>query len=471
MLDFPDTFTWGAATASYQIEGAWQHGGKGLSVWDAFAHTPGKVAGGDTGDVACDHYHRFREDVKLMADMGLTAYRFSISWPRIQPTGDGPPNPDGLRFYSDLLDALLENGITPWVTLHHWDLPLALQLEHDGWLNPRMAAFFSDYARICFAHFGDRVQHWITLNEPWVTAILGYGQGVFAPGRTSNREPYRAAHEMLRAHAAAVDVYRRDFQPHQHGVIGMANNCDWREPRTDSARDRAAAERALEFYLGWFADPLYTGDYPASMRDRVGDRLPVFSDEDRALLRGSADFFGLNHYTTMRAAHADGDAAHAPTFSNAGISEDQDVALSIDPAWPTTAMGWPIVPWGCRKLLEWIDDRYDHPEIILTENGCAFDERVVAGTVDDPRRIDYLNGYLTACHEAIEQGVNLTGYFVWSLLDNFEWALGYSKRFGLHYVDFPTGTRIPKTSAAWYRDVIRRNGLMVESGSQSVEVG
>lgn len=458
MLHFPDRFIWGSATSSYQIEGAWQEGGKGLSVWDAFAHTPGKITNGDTGDVACDHYHRFREDVALMADLGLDAYRFSIAWPRIQPTGYGEPNPEGLRFYSDLIDALLDHGITPWVTLHHWDLPLALQLEHDGWLNPRMAEFFSAYARLCFEHFGDRVKHWITLNEPWVTAVLGYGQGVFAPGRASTAEPYRAAHEMLRAHGAAVEAYRQEFQPHQGGVIGMANNCDWREPATDSDEDRAAAERALEFYLGWFADPLYHGDYPASMRARLGDRLPTFSEEDTARIQGSADFFGLNHYTTMLAAHAEGGGA-ADTFSNAGLTADQDVALSADPSWETTAMGWPIVPWGCRKLLAWIDVRYDHPEIIMTENGCAFEDEVVAGAVDDAQRIDYLTGYLSACHAAIEQGADLRGYFAWSLLDNFEWALGYTKRFGLHYIDFPSGTRIPKASAAWYGAVIERNGL------------
>ncbi len=459
MLRFPDGFIWGSATSSYQIEGAWLAGGKGLSVWDAFAHTPGKIRNGDMGDVACDHYHRFREDVALMAEMGLPAYRFSISWPRIQPTGYGKPNPEGLRFYSELLDALLEHGITPWVTLHHWDLPLALQLEHDGWLNPGIAEFFGEYARICFEHFGDRVKHWITLNEPWVTAVLGYGQGVFAPGRTSRSDPYRAAHEMLRAHGRAVEIYRRDFQPRQAGVIGITNNCDWREPRTDSEADRAAADRALEFYLGWFADPIYRGEYPASMRERVGERLPAFSAEDRARIHGSSDFFGLNHYTTMYAAHAEHGAVEAGTFSNAGIADDQDIELSQDPAWPQTDMGWSIVPWGCRKLLEWIDARYHRPEIVITENGCAFDDPVIEGAVDDKRRIDFLESYLVECHRAMENGVRLQGYFVWSLLDNFEWALGYSKRFGIHYVNFATLERIPKASSRWYRQVIEQGGV------------
>ncbi|HET8656748.1 MAG TPA: GH1 family beta-glucosidase [Longimicrobiaceae bacterium] len=458
MLRFPDGFIWGSATSSYQIEGAWREGGRGPSIWDAFSHTPGKTLNGDTGDVACDHYHRFREDVGLMAEVGLPAYRFSIAWPRIQPAGTGEPNPEGIRFYSELIDALLARGLTPWVTLYHWDLPVALQMEHDGWLNPRMADLFADYARICFEHFGDRVKNWITFNEAWVTAVLGYGQGVFAPGRVSNSEPYRAAHEMLRAHGRAVDVYRREFQASQGGVIGITNNCDWREPRGDSPEDREAAERALEFYLGWFADPIYRGDYPASMRERVGERLPAFSDEDRALIRGSSDFFGLNHYTTSYAAHAPGGGA-AERFGNAGLAEDQDVELSSDPAWPKTEMGWSIVPWGLRKLLGWIDARYGHPPIVITENGCAFDDRPVNGVVADEPRIAFLESYLAECHRAIENGVDLRGYFVWSLLDNFEWALGYSRRFGIHYVDFETLERIPKASARWYRRVIEQNGV------------
>jgi beta-galactosidase len=459
MLHFPKGFVWGAATSSYQIEGAWLEGGKGLSIWDAFAHTPGKILGGHTGDVAADHYHRFHEDVALMAEMGLKAYRFSISWPRIQPTGYGEPNPEGLRFYSDLIDELLAHGVEPWVTLYHWDLPLALELEHDGWLNPRMAEFFTGYARLCFEHFGDRVRHWITFNEPWVTAILGYGQGVFAPGRISRTEPYRVAHEILRAHGRAVEAYRRDFQPRQRGLIGMANNCDWREPASDAPADRAAAERALEFYLGWFADPLYLGDYPASMRARVGDRLPRFSEEDARRLRGSSDFFGLNHYTTMVARHAEGGASEAGAFSNAGLAEDQDVAISARPEWETSEMDWPIVPEGCRRLLEWIDARYGRPDIFITENGCAVDDRLVGEAVEDPARIEYFSDYLSACHEALEHGVRLKGYFVWSLMDNFEWTLGYSKRFGLHYVDHPTGRRIAKASARWYREVIAANAV------------
>jgi beta-galactosidase len=458
MIVFPKNFVWGTATASYQIEGGWLEGGKGLSIWDAFAHTPGKIADGATGDVTCDHLHRWKEDVALMARLGLKAYRFSIAWPRIQPSGRGTPNPVGLRFYSNLIDELLLHDITPWVTLYHWDLPLALQLECDGWLNPKLAELFRDYAAICFENFGSRVKHWITFNEPWVVSILGHGQGIFAPGRTSNSEPYQVAHTILRAHGMAVHEYRSRFKPKHNGVIAMTNNCDWREPRTDAPGDQAAAERAREFFLGWFADPLYRGEYPESMRERVGDRLPQFTPDDRRLIQGSQEFFGLNHYTTMLAsAPGSGEALPVTPFGNAGIAEDQDVQLSVDPSWAATDMGWAIVPWGCRKLLQWINKRYNHPDIILTENGCAFPDVLSGDAVDDSRRVTFLDAYLTACHEAILDGVNLRGYFLWSLLDNFEWSSGFSRRFGICYVDYPTGRRIPKSSAYWFSHVTREN--------------
>ncbi len=460
MKRFPGDFTWGCATSAYQIEGAWQEGGKGLSIWDAFTHTPGKIVDGSNADVACDHFHRFKDDVALMAETGLRAYRFSISWPRIQPNGLGKPNSAGIRFYSDLIDELLAHNITPWVTLYHWDLPLSLQLENDGWLREEIAEFFADYAEICFEHFGDRVKHWITLNEPWVVAILGYGQGVFAPGRVSTSEPYLAAHNLLRAHGRAVDVYRTRYQSQQGGVIGITNNCDWREPLTDSLADRAAATTALEFFLGWFADPIYRGDYPEVMRSNVADRLPKFSANDRYLIQGSSDFFGLNHYSTLYASYPDPNREVVPeVYGNGGILEDQNVVLTADESWERTTMGWSIVPWGCEKLLGWIDERYGQPDIYITENGASFDDLVVNGAVDDQYRIDFLDGYLSACHEAIQKGVNLRGYFLWSLLDNFEWALGRTRRFGLHYTDWDTLERIPKKSAAWYAEVVRTNGL------------
>jgi beta-galactosidase len=458
MTTFPKDFIWGSATSSYQIEGAALKDGKGPSIWDAFASIPGKIKNEDFGDVACDHYHRYKEDIQLMKDMGVKAYRFSIAWPRIQPTGKGKVNEAGIQFYSDLIDALLEAGIQPWVTLYHWDLPLALQLEEDGWTGDQISDRFAVYADICYEHFGDRVKHWITLNEPWVVAILGYGQGRFAPGRVSNTEPYIAGHNLLLAHAKAVQVYR-DKYAHQNGTIGITNNCDWREPLTDSVLDKEAAERSLEFFLGWFADPVYKGDYPASMKERLGDRLPTFTTEEKAMIKGSSDFFGLNHYTTMFAAHDDGAEATQNVYGNGGISEDQQVTLSLDPSWNKTFMEWAVVPWGCRKLLEWIDQRYDHPTIYITENGCAYDDKVVNGQVDDQPRIDYYQSYLEACLQAIDNGVDLKGYFAWSFMDNFEWASGFEKRFGLHYVDFQTLKRTPKNSAIWFKDVIAKNAV------------
>jgi beta-glucosidase len=453
---FPGDFLWGCATSSYQIEGAWQEGGKGLSIWDVFTHTPGKIRGDADADVSCDHYHRFKEDVALMAELGLKAYRFSISWPRIQPTGTGKPNPAGLRFYSDLVDELLKYDIQPWVTMYHWDLPVALQLEYDGWLNPEIADWFADYAEILFESLGDRVKHWITLNEPWVTAVLGYGLGTFAPGRVSNAEPYIAAHNLIRSHAKAVDRYRERYQTAQGGVIGISNNCDWREPLTDSLEDRAAATTALEFFLGWFADPIYRGDYPEVMRDNVGKRLPEFTAAERYLIEGSSDFFGLNHYTTLYASRPKhGEDLSLDVYGNGGIAEDQNVKLTADASWARTDMGWSVVPWGCRKLLRWIDERYNRPPIYVTENGAAFSDKVVDGKVDDQDRIAFIRDYLVACRQAMDHEVDLRGYFVWSLMDNFEWALGYSMRFGLYRVDFETLARTPKASAGWYGDVIR----------------
>ena len=390
MIQFPKNFVWGSATSSYQIEGAWNEGGKGLSIWDAFCHTPGRVFGQHTADFACDHYHKYKEDIALMADMGLKAYRFSISWPRIQADGKGKVNPEGIRFYSNLIDELLANNIEPWVTLYHWDLPLALQLENDGWLDPNISDYFTRYAEICFEHFGNRVKNWITLNEPWVVAILGYGNGEFAPGRVSDSEPYLAAHHLILAHAKTAKSYRQNFKESQNGQIGITNNCDWREPLTQSQQDQVAAQRALEFFLAWFTDPIYLGDYPEIMKIRVGQRLPTFTDEEKELIKGSSDFFGLNHYTTLLASDAaEGEEILIEANGNGGLSEDQYVNLTIDPSWIMTDMNWPLVSWGCEKLLYWIKDRYDNPTIYITENGCALIDELVDGEVKDPIRVKY----------------------------------------------------------------------------------
>ena len=457
MIKFPKDFVWGTATSAYQIEGGYNADGKGPSIWDAFCTIPNRIKNGESGNVAIDHYSRFREDVQLLKSQGFKAYRFSIAWSRILPEGKGEVNEAGIQFYSDLIDELLTHDITPWVTLYHWDLPLALQMEGDGWLNAQIIEHFTEYARLCFERFGDRVKHWISLNEPWVVAILGYGQGVFAPGRTSNSEPYLAAHHLLLAHANAVQVYRSEFG-HQNGQIGISNNCDWREPLTNKPEDVEAAQRALLFFLGWFADPIYLGDYPQVMKDRLGRRLPQFTEAEKKVLKGSSDFFGLNHYTTMYAADEDLSESDANVYGNGGLSEDQDVALSHDESWELTSFNWAVVPWGCKKMLYWIRDRYGNPPIIITENGFACDDIVEDGTVNDTDRARYFKSYLEACHEAIQEGVSLIGYFAWSMFDNFEWASGYSVRFGINYVDYDTLERIPKTSARWFKKVIEKNG-------------
>lgn len=460
MNKFPHDFIWGTATSSYQIEGAAAIDGKGPSIWDAFSSIPGKTHNGETGAVACDHYHKFKEDVQLMKNMGVKAYRFSIAWARVMPTGKETVNEAGIQFYADLIDELLQAGITPWVTLYHWDLPLALQLEDDGWLGEAIVDHFAAYANLCFERFGDRVKNWITLNEPWVVAILGHGQGVFAPGRVSTAEPYLAAHQLILAHAKAVHIYREKYS-HQKGQIGISNNCDWREPLTNSDLDKAAAERALAFFLAWFADPIYKGDYPSVMKERLGERLPKFTEAEKQMIKGTSDFFGLNHYTTMYAAHDDGTIKDQNVYGNGGISEDQAVNLSLDKDWKLTLMKWAVVPWGCKKMLQWITDRYDQPDIYITENGCAYPDQLIDGQVEDQERLDFYKGYLIACQEAIQEGIQLKGYFAWSFMDNFEWASGYEKRFGLHYVDFKTLKRTPKKSALWFKEAIQHNSADV----------
>jgi len=461
MKRFPKDFVFGTATAAAQIEGASEVGGREPSVWDAFADSPGNILGQDTPSVACDHYHRLEEDLDLLADLGVDAYRFSISWSRLLPKGRGSVNLEGVAFYNRLIDGLLERKIVPWATLFHWDLPQALEVEMGGLLNRDIGSLFGDYAELCFERFGSRVKNWITLNEPWCSAVLGYGKGYFAPGRISDSEPYVAAHHLLLAHGEMVRRYRARFQTEQQGQIGITNNCDWREPLTNRPEDRQAAEVGLEFFLSWFADPIYRGDYPQSMKERVGERLPRFTDEEKELLQGSSDFFGLNHYTTMLASEIREGVEHSDTpLGNGGMADDQQICLTEDPAWEKTDMGWNIVPWGCRKLLQWISDRYDNPPIYITENGCAFpSEDNLDTAVADDKRVSFVNDYLEQCHAAIESGVDLRGYFYWSMMDNFEWALGYSKRFGLYHVDYDTLRRTPKGSAIWYRDVCRNREL------------
>ncbi|CAA6692313.1 MULTISPECIES: GH1 family beta-glucosidase [unclassified Lentimonas] len=447
-------FIWGVATAAHQVEGAWLEDGKGLNIWDAYSHTPGKITNGDHSEVACDHYHRYEEDIDLIANLGTNGYRFSISWSRIIPDGKGAVNQAGIDFYNRLIDGLIAKGITPFITLYHWDLPLTLQLENDGWLSYETAEAFERYAETCYKAFGDRVTNWMTFNENWCTAVLGYGDGLFAPGRVSNTEPYIVGHNLLLAHGLAVKKFRDGGYP---GQIGIANNCDFREPLTDKPEDIAAAQESLEFFYGWLTDPVVFGEYPQIMRDRLGDRLPTFTPEQSELLKGSADFLGLNHYTTHYASREP--AADNPVESedgNGGMSGDQQVCLSSDSSWHVNSMGWFVVPWGFRKMLNWVHDRYNGLPIYVTENGSAVAADTVEEAVDDQERADFIKGYTDAMKLAVEEdGVDVRGYFCWTLMDNFEWCRGYDMRFGLIYCDFETLERTPKTSYYAYRDIIK----------------
>ena len=446
-MPFPSGFLWGAATASYQIEGGVGEGGRGASIWDRFSHTPGNIEGGATGDIAADHYHRFGEDVGLMADLGLDAYRFSIAWPRLFPDGGGQLNRAGLDFYERLVDRLLERGIAPMATLYHWDLPQALQDRQGGWVSRDTASRFADYATAAFAALGDRVGHWVTLNEPWVSAFVGQYDGRHAPGVRDLTSALRTAHHLYLGHAAAVASFRALGLP---GEIGITLNLN----PADSASDRAEDGRAAILCDGnlnrWFLDPLFRASYPADMVEhylRLGADLDFIEPGDLDGMARPLDFLGVNYYfRNIVSATTDGlgwEAARARA---------SDKELSN--------IGWAITPDGLRDILGRVRRDYTTLPTYVTENGIALDDVVGPdGTVHDPRRIDYLAGHFAAAEAAIGDGTDLRGYFVWSLLDNFEWSLGYRPRFGLVYVDYTTQRRIPKSSAAWYAGVIRANGL------------
>mmetsp|Transcript_146700 Transcript_146700/g.470774 ORF Transcript_146700/g.470774 Transcript_146700/m.470774 type:complete len:518 (+) Transcript_146700:89-1642(+) len=466
-LSFPKGFMWGSATASYQIEGAAAEGGRTPCIWDTFCATPGKVKNGDSGAVACDHYHRFKEDVKLMKELGFPAYRFSISWSRLLPKGRGEVNPEAVKFYAGLIDELVANNIRPLVTLYHWDLPQCLEDEYGGWLDRKIIDDFEYYAKVCFEQFGDKVTDWITFNEPWCSTVLGYANGEMAPGRKEkpDTEPYLASHHIILAHAKSVVLYRNEFKAKQKGVIGITLNMDWREPLTSSEEDKAAAQRALDWQLGWYADPIWKGDYPESMKKRCGDRLPAFTEEEKKMIKGTSEFFGLNHYATAYTQAPDGAAKSVSMWGNiqeGGYFEDQQIQLIDDARWKRTDMDWGVVPWGMRKMCEYIQEVYK-PEggIIVTENGCAVLEDTVEQAKHDTERVEFLQGYVAQLHQAIQNGADVRGYFAWSLMDNFEWALGYGKRFGIIRVDYVTQERTPKASALMFSEVCKTNVLKV----------
>ena len=447
---FPDGFVWGAATASYQIEGAATEDGRGPSIWDTFSHTPGKTRDGDSGDVACDHYHRYTDDVALMADLGLQAYRFSVAWPRIIPTGAGEPNPAGLDFYDRLVDALVERRIDPIVTLYHWDLPQTLE-DAGGWTSRDTAFRFAEYASHVHDRIGDRVGAWLTLNEPWCSAFLGYASGVHAPGHTDPAKAFAAVHHLLLGHGEVVRALRSAGAAN----VGITlNPASVRPADPDSTDDVAAARLVDGLHNPIFLDPIFGRGYPSDVLDVIGRHggTDWLRDGDEARIGAAIDLLGVNYYYPTVVAAAAGEPGSPEYPGTAGIT--------LPPApGPVTAMGWPIEPASFTDLLVRLATDYPGVPLWITENGAAFHDMPSADGVHDPDRISYLDGHIRAVHTAIARGADVRGYLVWSLMDNFEWAKGFSMRFGIVHVDYETQTRTPKDSAHWYRNVIARNGL------------
>ncbi|XP_030956637.1 beta-glucosidase 40-like isoform X2 [Quercus lobata] len=446
---FPKGFVFGTASSAFQYEGAVKEDGRGPTVWDTFSHTFGKVADFSNADVAVDDYHRYNEDIQLMKDMGMDAYRFSIAWSRIFPR------------------------IEPYVTLYHWDLPQALEDKYQGWLNPQIIKDFAMYAETCFQKFGDRVKHWITFNEPHTFTVQGYDVGLQAPGRcsillhvfcragNSATEPYIVAHNVLLSHATVTDVYKKKYKQKQRGSLGIAFDVMWFEPATNSTDDIEAAQRAQDFQLGWFIEPLILGDYPSSMRSRVGNRLPEFSKSKAALLKGSLDFVGINYYTTFYARKNSGDLLGK--ILNDSIADSGAITLPFKDGKAigdrASSIWLYIVPEGIRKLMNYIKQKYGNPLVIITENGMDDPNNSLISIKDalkDKKRVKYHNDHLTNLLAAIKNdGCNVRGYFAWSLMDNWEWAAGYTSRFGLYFVDYKDKLkRYPKDSVTWFKQFL-----------------
>ena len=445
-IEFPETFLWGSATSAYQIEGSPLADGAGPSIWQRFAHTPGRTANGDTGDVACDHYRRYAGDVALMRSLGMGAYRFSISWSRILPAGKGNVNRAGLDFYDRLVDELVAQGIAPIATLFHWDLPAALD-DLGGWLNPDISGWFADYAAIVFRRLDDRVTRWATLNEPWVVSDGGYLHGALAPGHRNRFEAPIASHHQLRAHGAAVQAYRA-LGKHE---IGIVVNLEPQAAATSAPADVAAANRVDAYMNRQYLDPVFFGRYPDELTEIFGEAWPSWPDRDLALIRQPIDFLGINYYTRSVRRH---DPSAWPLHASV-VKQPQSTY---------TETAWEVYPSAFTELLTWVKQRYGAPPIYIMENGAAFYDPPVAesGRVRDPLRVSYLRSHLRAVHAALVQGVDLRGYMVWSLLDNLEWSLGFSKRFGIVHVDFATQQRTPKDSARYYARVIASRGRVLD---------
>ena len=427
---FPSDFVWGAATAAYQVEGAATEDGRGESIWDRFSATPGKVVNGATGAVACDTYHRYAEDIGLMRSLGIGAFRLSVAWPRILPEGRGRVNQAGLDFYDRLVDDSLANGLDPYVTLYHWDLPQVLE-DRGGWPARETVEAFTEYTEVVVSRLGDRVRHWITQNEPWVASWLGYGLGLHAPGRKSDSDALAAGHHILVAHGRAAEVLLREAPASE---VGIAIDLVPMYPFSDNEADVEAAHREDGFRNRWFLEPVLGRGYPEDMLERYDEILPTIEDGDMDTIAAPLDFLGINYYTR--------------SVVRASVGEVPAEGAEH------TEMGWEVYPDGLYRLLVHLQTVYEPPELYITENGAAFADARENGRVADSRRVSYLEGHLDAVVAAIAEGVPVRGYFLWSLLDNFEWAFGYSRRFGIVYVDFDTLERVPKDSFTWYRDFI-----------------
>jgi beta-glucosidase len=442
-LTFPSGFIWGAATASYQVEGGWNEDGKGESIWDRFTHTPGKIDDASTGDIACDHYHRWADDIQLIKQLGVQAYRFSIGWPRILPNGYGKVNPAGLDFYSRLVDALLAAGITPYATLYHWDLPQALQ-DQGGWPARQTAEAYVEYTEAVVKRLGDRVKHWMTLNEPWCSAVLGYMWGEHAPGHRSREETLPAVHHLLLAHGWAVPVIRRDSPGSQ---VGIVLNLSSNYPASESDADVYATQLADAFSNRMYLEPLVGRPYPADLLEKWQIEMPYVQSGDIAAIAAPTDFLGVNYYTRN-------------IVRSDAVPENQNQKRTVFPNPNPTEMGWEVYPEGLYDLLMRLKRDYPWQTYLITENGAAYvDQPEADGSVNDPKRIAYLKAHFEQAARAMRDGVPLKGYFVWSLMDNFEWARGYTKRFGITYVDYETQARTPKASAHWYARVVAANAV------------
>ncbi|KAJ0973071.1 hypothetical protein J5N97_021030 [Dioscorea zingiberensis] len=470
---FPPGFAFGAATAAYQIEGAWNEGGRGPSIWDTFTQQhPEKIDDGSNGNVAVDSYHRYKDDVKLLKDMNMDSYRFSISWSRILPRGSlkGGINREGINYYNNLIKELLKNAITPYVTLFHWDVPQALEDEYGGFLSKRIMNDFKDYCDVCFKEFGDRVKHWITLNEPYTFCSMGYGLGRHAPGRCSLGncpvgdsivEPYIVTHNLLLAHGAAARLYKDKYQAKQGGQVGITLLCTWYRPYDESHHHLEAANRALDFMIAWNMEPLVHGDYPFNMKAIVRDRLPTFSAEEAKMIKGSYDFIGINYYTARYARGVSYSHDQPPFLHiNEAYAEQLGNTLSCIaeekegiPIGESNGSWVYVYPRGLKELLLYIRRRFKNPTIYITENGISSVEKphmTKEEVLADDMRKNYFAVHLAEIRDAIREGANVKGYFAWSLVDNFEWEHGYTERFGLNYVDYNTLERTPKESAKWF---------------------